>query len=497
VLLDDVLPPSTIMTTAADGDDTSSHEQQQQQPAGRYLVNSVSNLTSSSRLSVGSGPGAGRASLDQADVNLSGPLPDATRQQQQQQQEGGSMHSSTAAAAAAAQQRTDCVHDNPLDVMLTIRANKIGDSAEAMRQQLLMMKLASGRNNFETQVSAFAASMQLLPDSTAALDAAGSSSAVAGMRVASVTLASPARRGSVAGQGRAAKLAAAQRAASVPLDTQLDAAADAAATAVGVMSAPGGTSGCTAAGAAAVSSSLAGPAGSIHSQKSDADAAAAGYGQQQNLRKSLSMASMRNNSSNPMHRSLIMRQPSLQRLLSGTSRSHLVSRTSDDQSAASDVRSLPGAAAAAAVGLDSIAGNSSGSGALTSTAVEQSNSGHLDMSQQQARAVTTANGDLPVIQQQLSPPLQLSNAAYASGLLGSVHGGVASDMITEDGEEDSEDGELTCEICFDAEAVVSLQACGHALCVGCCREMCKLHHFKPALCPYCRQIICGFTARLD
>lgn len=50
------------------------------------------------------------------------------------------------------------------------------------------------------------------------------------------------------------------------------------------------------------------------------------------------------------------------------------------------------------------------------------------------------------------------------------------------------DDEGVCEICFDAAAVVSLQQCGHTLCVSCCRELCKLHHFKPGLCPYCRYV---------
>uniref|UniRef100_A0A383W9G5 RING-type domain-containing protein n=1 Tax=Tetradesmus obliquus TaxID=3088 RepID=A0A383W9G5_TETOB len=504
MLLDDVLPPSTIMTTAADGDDSSSHQQphpqqQQQQPAGRHLVNSVSNLTSSSRLSMGSAPGVARSSLDQLQLAAPAPDLDPTQQQQQllQQQDGGSAHGSAAAAAAAAQQDTDCVADNPLDVMLTIRAGRIGGNAEAMRQQLLMMKLASGRNNFDTQVSAFAASMQLLPD-PAGLDAVNSGSA-AGMRVASVTLAAPARRGSVAGQGRAAKLAAAQRAASVPLDTQLDAAADAATAAVGMSSAPGGSEvpPAAAANGAVSRGEAADPADSMHSQAGDANSAAAvaGYGQPQAFRKSLSMASIRNNSS--MHRSLIMRQPSLQRLLSGGSRSHLGSRMSDDQSATSDVRSLPGGAAAA-TGLDSSArnGSTSGSGVLPAAAAVWSNAGQTGVLQQLPGV--TANGDLPIIQQQPASQLLGSSAAYASGLLGSTHGGVVSDMITEEGEDEgSDDDELTCEICFDAAAVVSLQACGHALCVGCCREMTKLHHFKPALCPFCRQIICGFTARVD
>jgi hypothetical protein len=27
--------------------------------------------------------------------------------------------------------------------------------------------------------------------------------------------------------------------------------------------------------------------------------------------------------------------------------------------------------------------------------------------------------------------------------------------------------------------------------VSCCKELCKLHHFKPGLCPYCRYVDCA------
>jgi hypothetical protein len=57
------------------------------------------------------------------------------------------------------------------------------------------------------------------------------------------------------------------------------------------------------------------------------------------------------------------------------------------------------------------------------------------------------------------------------------------------GMDDWESVEGDCEICFDEKACVELWRCGHTLCVTCTREMCKLHHFKPALCPFCRQII--------
>jgi hypothetical protein len=78
--------------------------------------------------------------------------------------------------------------------------------------------------------------------------------------------------------------------------------------------------------------------------------------------------------------------------------------------------------------------------------------------------VSNAHGELPIVQLQPS--------------------GVVA-MISE-ADTDMDDEEGTCEICFDAAAVVALQQCGHTLCVCCCKELCKLHHFKPGLCPYCR-----------
>jgi hypothetical protein len=77
---------------------------------------------------------------------------------------------------------------------------------------------------------------------------------------------------------------------------------------------------------------------------------------------------------------------------------------------------------------------------------------------------SSAHGELPIVQLQPS--------------------GVVA-MISE-ADTDIDDEEGTCEICFDAAAVVALQQCGHTLCVCCCKELCKLHHFKPGLCPYCR-----------
>jgi hypothetical protein len=35
--------------------------------------------------------------------------------------------------------------------------------------------------------------------------------------------------------------------------------------------------------------------------------------------------------------------------------------------------------------------------------------------------------------------------------------------------------------------------CGHHQCLACSHELCKLHHFRPALCPFCRCVIRGFS----
>jgi hypothetical protein len=142
------------------------------------------------------------------------------------------------------------------------------------------------------------------------------------------------------------------------------------------------------------------------------------------------------------------RQPSLHRLLSCRRINQSQSRLDVSPSL---VRATSGTATAAAA---------AGSTATLS----------LDVSVAAAASTGTAdavpsNGGLPIIQQ--------------PGAAG-------------DNDDDWDDDEATCEICFDAVAVVALQDCRHTLCIRCCKEMCKLHHFKPALCPYCRQIICGF-----
>ncbi|GBF94306.1 hypothetical protein Rsub_06928 [Raphidocelis subcapitata] len=62
----------------------------------------------------------------------------------------------------------------------------------------------------------------------------------------------------------------------------------------------------------------------------------------------------------------------------------------------------------------------------------------------------------------------------------------------EGGSWDDED-ESTCEICYDAVCCVKALDCGHKVCISCGHELCQLHHFRPALCPFCRQIIRGYA----
>ena len=50
-----------------------------------------------------------------------------------------------------------------------------------------------------------------------------------------------------------------------------------------------------------------------------------------------------------------------------------------------------------------------------------------------------------------------------------------------------------CGVCMDEDTdILVIQPCTHRLCLGCCRELVKLHTLKPALCPFCRRIILGF-----
>eukprot|EP00775_Hariotina_reticulata_P008074 gene8074-8269_t len=149
-------------------------------------------------------------------------------------------------------------------------------------------------------------------------------------------------------------------------------------------------------------------------------------------------------------------RPSLHRLLSGRRISRSQSRLDGSSSL---VMTANGSAAAATALPDSSASPSPDVSAAATAST--------------CTAGAAANtGGLPIIQQQRFMISEVNSRA--------------------DDDDDDVDDEATCEICFDAVAVVALQGCGHTLCICCCKEMCKLHHFKPALCPYCRQIICGF-----
>lgn len=49
-----------------------------------------------------------------------------------------------------------------------------------------------------------------------------------------------------------------------------------------------------------------------------------------------------------------------------------------------------------------------------------------------------------------------------------------------------------CGICLENYSNLTLLTCDHKLCAGCCKELCKLHQYQPALCPFCRCVIKGF-----
>lgn len=59
----------------------------------------------------------------------------------------------------------------------------------------------------------------------------------------------------------------------------------------------------------------------------------------------------------------------------------------------------------------------------------------------------------------------------------------------------SELGDSVCGVCFDQPDFLCIEKCGHRLCGDCSKELCKLHAFKPALCPFCRGPISGFKTR--
>lgn len=358
----------------------------------------------------------------------------------QQQQYGGSTTAAAApsSSAAAAAREDGLLADNPVDVMLAHRAGNAGDNLDSIRQNLLMLKLASGALNFNTAVSASLVSTETK---------VSPNTSFTGQRP-------PPGLRKISGGDRAV--------------TQGVGAAAAAAAAEG-----GGLYRNQSPERQQQQQRTESPdsQGSVYSSVDGAgpiDRAAAAARQ------------MRRTSSS-INRSALGRQPSLHRLLSGSSRHRLsISHRYSGELAA---------AAAAAAAAQEPAGDLDSAAAAwpapqqqqgTSTAGSlPSNPPLMLLAAARSQSVSSSTGGLPIIQQQ-----QRNNMLCNSpnGRLG----------IREESAESDSDDENTCEVCFDAMAIVALQACGHTLCVGCCREMCKLHHFKPALCPYCRQIICGF-----
>jgi hypothetical protein len=353
------------------------------------------------------------------------------------------------------------VPDNPLNVVLALRAEHIGENPERIRQQLLALKLASGARQFSNAVTAFNAGLAGGDASSTA-----SSGTAASARLASFVAAAPRSfrasfsRHGAGGGGVGAAVAAA--------------AAAAAAAAPGGGSSPAAPAAATAAPIAG--SDSAGPfaaAAPEEQQQRAASGDASNHQQQQQQQPQQAMPSLSPSPSlyNTAAVSVMTQQPSqsLHRLLSGRVRprraasSASVALTSSLQGSVHD-----SAAAAALVGANSQA--SDAAAAVASGNNGSSRGAPSPLGPNVVAGGTPAGGGLPMLQAQLG-------AAHAA-------------MITEECDDD-DDG--TCEICFDAAAAVALQNCGHTLCVGCCRELCKLHHFKPGLCPYCRQIICGFA----
>jgi hypothetical protein len=57
-----------------------------------------------------------------------------------------------------------------------------------------------------------------------------------------------------------------------------------------------------------------------------------------------------------------------------------------------------------------------------------------------------------------------------------------------------DDDEEACGVCLDAAPAVSLERCGHKMCLGCCRRLCGRNALQPPSCPFCRAAIGGFAA---
>lgn len=63
----------------------------------------------------------------------------------------------------------------------------------------------------------------------------------------------------------------------------------------------------------------------------------------------------------------------------------------------------------------------------------------------------------------------------------------------------SDDFDTTCGICFDATGCLEVRGCGHRLCAGCAKSMCKqlVETRKPLACAFCRGVVKGFDRAGD
>jgi hypothetical protein len=97
-------------------------------------------------------------------------------------------------------------------------------------------------------------------------------------------------------------------------------------------------------------------------------------------------------------------------------------------------------------------------------------------------------------------PHELLPAALLASSRRGVDGGGIADapgMGSSLGYQQPADEDTICGVCLDAEVQVLAQECRHGLCLTCCRELVRLHCLRPALCPFCRSVICGFDALLE
>jgi hypothetical protein len=66
------------------------------------------------------------------------------------------------------------------------------------------------------------------------------------------------------------------------------------------------------------------------------------------------------------------------------------------------------------------------------------------------------------------------------------------DELQQPGGEGAGEAPETCGVCLDECVQVQVVGCSHRLCMGCCKELVRLHYLKPASCPFCRTCIGGF-----